>query len=62
MLNDEVRSVVQFINANKPWAPYVYIGIYLGHWLFFGIVAYVFKLKHWMLGKPAAPKEDVKTE
>ena len=44
----------QFLNASKPWAPYMYAGIYAAHWLFFGAIALSFRLKS-ALSRARAP-------
>lgn len=38
-----------FINYTKPWAPIAYIGLYVGHWLFFGCVVGMQGLKERLL-------------
>ncbi len=37
-----------FLNWTKPWAPIAYVGLFLGHWAFFGWVAVV-QGRFWVL-------------
>ena len=53
----KLLPLVQFLNASKPWAPFMYAGIYLGHWAFFGLVAMLFRLRDRLLGTKAAAVE-----
>lgn len=46
----EVFFFVQFLNASKPWALYVYMGIYLAHWIIFGLTIGLFYLRDRLLG------------
>ena len=48
---------MQFLNASKPWAPFMWTGIYLGHWAFFGLVAVLFMLRDRLLGTKAVAVE-----
>ena len=48
---------MQFLNASKPWAPFMWTGIYLGHWAFFGLVAVLFMLRDRLLGTKAGAVE-----
>lgn len=37
-----------FLDATKPWAPIAYFGLFLVHWVFFGLVILLLRLKYWL--------------
>ncbi len=43
------------MDASRPWAIIVYAGIYVGHWVFFGLLAVLFQAKKWLVAKVKAP-------
>ena len=45
------------MNYTKPWAPIAYIGVFLVHWAFFGVVLLLKRLKERYMPH-AAPNYD----
>lgn len=41
--------VLQFLDANQPWAPFAYLGLFAVHWVFFGFVILLLRIKYWVL-------------
>jgi hypothetical protein len=39
----------QFLDYTKSWSPVAYLGLFVLHWVFFGVVALLKKLKEWAL-------------
>ena len=50
----------QFLNAARPWAFAVYAGVYVGHWVFIGLLFGLWRIKGAVLsltGLQTPPKE-----
>ena len=47
---------MQFLDASRPWAIYVYAGIYIGHWVFLGLLAAVFAGKRALVAALKEPR------
>lgn len=46
--------LVQFLNASKPWAPYMYTGMFAVHLLFFAIIYLLFTARDKLRGTDLA--------
>lgn len=44
------RWMYPFMDASKPYAMVYYVGIYVGHWIFFGVLYALFWVKHQVTG------------
>ena len=55
-----ICRIYPFLNYTKPWAPIAYIGVFLVHWAFFGVVLLLKRLKERYMPH-AAPNYDEST-
>lgn len=51
-----------FLDANQPWAPFAYFGLFLVHWVFFGFVILLLQLKYWLWKKVPASKQQIEVQ
>lgn len=48
------RWLYPFLDTSKPWAPLAYLGLYVVHWMAFGIVALLYRVKAAVYSRMAA--------
>lgn len=51
-----------FLDADQPWAPFAYFGLFLVHWVFFGFVILLLQLKYWLWKQVPSSKQEVEVQ